>query len=80
MSIDRADLAKIFPGHWDGGGHEFHGLVKAKGAQLRVECIERDDVWTVSVFDGGAALATSDDADVRRAIARGLKDALRALI
>jgi hypothetical protein len=79
MKIERADLAKIFPGHWDGGNGEFHGLVRAKGSQLQVECIFREELWRVSVFRDGVTLASSDDIDVRRAIATGLRESLRGL-
>lgn len=79
MKVQRSDLAKIFPGHWDGGDSEFHGLLKAKGVELRVECLQRDELWGVSVFQGGAALATATDADIRKAVAISLREALRAL-
>jgi hypothetical protein len=79
MDIERSDLAKIFPGHWDGGNGEFHGLVRARGSQLQVECILREDSWRVSVFRGGVTMAATDDPDVRRAIANGLKQTLRDL-
>lgn len=79
MSVDRTELAQIFPGQWDGRDQEFHGLVRAKGSQLRIECLLRDETWTASIFKGGQTLTTATDPDVRRAIATALKDALRAL-
>ncbi len=79
MDIERSDLSKIFKGHWDGGGDEFHGIVRARGSQLQIECVLREELWRVSIFQDGVATATCDDEDVRRAIASGLKETLRAL-